>query len=443
MKKWLVYIFLLFILIVGLSLRMHNYSVWPREGSTFDEFAWTFLGLSIWENGIPSSWSPHKAYKSRRDYFNPQGAHFTIVSPYLEHPPLFGIIAGGFARLNGVVSFDQVKIKTIRPLALIMGTFAIYCVFLLSSAVYGNSIGLIASGMYAIVPSVAIGSRLVQNENFFIPFFLLSLYFAYKYIHDHNPKYVTRDLVLATLLSAVLPLAKVPWIAAPIAVFGMFIYSKKWRAAFIVAFASALLFSLYIAYGLVLDKEVFLDLMKLQLARYDMRFDSIFAVLRDPLIVDRTFIDGWIYFGWGTIFLLLGKNIQKNLPILFGFLTYAAVFMFAIPNEPLHGWYRYPFYPFLVISIAVFIRENFNKNFLAVGMFTIITGLSLLAESWGKLFGFSYIIYRVYLMVNGACLIPIIYPEKRLKTMTCILQCCLLLFVLSLSMWTIGNYNEQ
>lgn len=426
------------IMLVGLALRMHNYTVWPREGATFDEFAWTFLGISMWEKGVPTSWSPHKAYTNRVEYFNPQGTHFTLVTPYLEHPPLFGLIAGGFARLNGVTTFDEVTIAKIRPLALFMGTVAVFAVFLLASAVYGNLVGLIASGIYAITPTVVVGSRLVQNENFFIPLFLFALYFAYKYVR----KSFNRDLVMTVVLSAILPLAKVPWVAASVAVIGIFLVSKRRKAALIVGVSTAICFSGFFLYGYLLDKQVFLNLWKLQLARYDMAFDSVFSVLRDPLIVDRTFVDGWIYFGWGAIFLLLVKNIKANLPILFGFLAYAAVFIFAIPNEPLHGWYRYPFYPFLAIAIAIFLKENINKNYLATGVLIIIVGLSMLAESWGKVFGFTYTAYRIFLFVSGLSMLPVIYPDKRVKSCSYVLQCCLII-VVCLSMWSIVRYNEQ
>ncbi|EKD67349.1 MAG: hypothetical protein ACD_48C00466G0003, partial [uncultured bacterium] len=78
MKKWYVGIILICILLLGFFLRKHDFLTWPREGATFDEFAWTFQGLSIWEKGIPTSWSPHAAYKNKVEYVNPQGAHFRL-----------------------------------------------------------------------------------------------------------------------------------------------------------------------------------------------------------------------------------------------------------------------------------------------------------------------------------------------------------------------------
>lgn len=439
MKRWITYSILLSILIIGGLLRNHNLAVWPREGATFDEFAWTFQGLSLWEKGTPTSWSPHKAYTNRVEYYNPQGARFTLVTPYLEHPPLFGLVAGGFAYGKGIRTFDDVTIAKIRPLALIMGVASIYAVFLLSSAVYGNFIGLIAAGLYAIVPTVVIGSRIMQNENFFIPLFLFTLYFAQEYLKNS----LTRNLVVATTLSAILPLAKMPWIAAPLAVTGMFIYSKKWKVAIWVAAATAVGIIGWLIYGYMTDAVLFTNLWKLQLARYDMTFDSLFILFRDPVIADRALVDGWIYFGWVPMFLLLIKDTKKHLPIIFGFLAYFAVFVFAIPSEPLHGWYRYPFYPFLIIAIAVFLKEYFNKNYLVTAIFFILTGLSMLAGGWGRALGFSYPVFRTYLIVVAFGALPGIFPRLEKKKLFQWINIALLLLIILLSVWTVLGYNEQ
>jgi 4-amino-4-deoxy-L-arabinose transferase-like glycosyltransferase len=432
-------LFLVCILCIGFLLRYHNYTQWPREGATFDEFAWTFLGLSLWQTGTPTSWSPHAAYKKRVEYFNPKGAHFTLVTPYLEHPPLFGLVAGGFARLNGVTSFDEVRIARIRPLALALGVFSVFAVFILATEIYGVVIGLIASGIYAITPTVAIGSRLVQNENFFIPLFLLSLFFAYRYIKYSSSK----DLWATTVICALLPLAKVPWIASPIAVVGVFIFSRKWKAAWLVGVTTLIFFSGFVVYGLSLDSQVFLSLWKLQLARYDMAFDSLFIIFREPLVVDRLLVDGWIYFGWGAMMTLLLKDIKKNLPVVLGFLAYGAIFVFAIPSEPLHGWYRYPFYPFLAIALAVFLHEYFNKKYFVTALFFVVTGLSMFAGSWGKTLGFSFPVFRIYLGVVAVGALPGLFPKLESKKLFPWINIVTLIFIIVLTVCTILVYNEQ
>lgn len=439
MKKGLVYLILGIILVVGASLRNFNLNVWPREGATFDEFAWTFLGVSLWEKGTPTSWSPHPQYKNRVEYRNPQGAHFVLVSPYLEHPPLFGLVAGGFAMVNGVRNFNDVTIAKIRPLALILGIMSIFMVFLLASSVYGDKVGLVASGIYSIVPSVAIGSRLVQNENFFIPFFLFALYLTHRYIR--HPK--SNILYLTAVICGLLPIAKIPWVAAAIAVVVMFLYAKKWKEVGVVAVSVAAGLFAFFVWGFVWDKELFINLWKLQLARYDLAFDSLFVLFRDPVIVDRALVDGWIYFGWAAIVWLLTRDIKKNLPIIMGFLAYAAIFVFAVPSEPLHGWYRYPFYPFLTIATAVFLAEYFNKNYLVSALFYVTTGLSMFGGSWAQAFGFSFPVLRTYLVAMAVGALPALFPSKKIVRLSWFINIGIFLLIILLSCWTVILYNEQ
>ena len=445
MKKWVASLILIGILLVGGLLRHHNLSVWPREGATFDEFAWTFQGVSILNSGVPISWSPHAAYTNKTEYFNPQGARFTLVKPYLEHPPLFGIVAGAFAKLQGIQTFDDVTIAKIRPLALFMGLVSIFAVFLLASSVYGNGIGLIASGMYAILPTVVIGSRLVQNENFFIPLFLFALYFAYRYIESasKNKKLIPLNLIGTALICGLLPLAKMPWITASIAVIGMFIFSKKWKAAGIVLGVTGAFLGAWLIYGYSMDATLFGNLWKLQLARYDMAFDSLFILFRDPITADRLLVDGWIYFGWAAIIWLSAKDVKKHLPIIFGFLAYFAVFVFAIPSEAMHGWYRFPFYPFLAIAIAVFFKEHFNKNYLATALSFVVIGLSMFAGSWGKILGFSYPVFRTYLITVAIGALPALFTKLANKKVFRRINYLLLVGIVLLSIWTVVAYSEQ
>ena len=438
MKKHIYAIILIAILVLGLTLRAHQYATWPREGATFDEYAWTWLGMSLWTTGVPTSWSPHQAYTNRQSYINPKGGAFTLVTPYLEHPPLFGIVAGGFALLAGERSFDDLEIRTIRLLALALGTLSIFAVYLVAREVYGIDIGLLSGFLYAIIPSVAIGSRLVQNENFFIPFFLLSLYFLLRYLKTKSRRYFW----LATGIASILPLAKVPWIAASLAVSLILLFKRRVKDAASVVLCTAVCFFAFLLYGYVLDAQLFGTLWQMQLARYDMNFDSIYALFRVPYLTDRLYLDGWIYAGWAAL-VLASRNIKKHYVVLFGLLAYFFIYVLAIPNEPGHGWYRYPFYPFLTISLAAMAKELFNRDWIPTFFFLLFTGLSMLANVWAPLLGFSYVIYRLYILLCGVGLVPAVWPNTRASKIIRRVNYVTLLVVMCLTVWSLLSYTEQ
>lgn len=430
---------LILIVALGLFLRSHNYAVWPREGATFDEYAWTWLGMSLLETGVPTSWSPHKQYDTRVHFQNTKGASFFLVTPYLEHPPLFGLVAGGYAKAIGLKEFNDVGIEKIRPLALLLGLVSIVAVFLLVSEMTSRSVGIGAAFLYAITPSVVVGSRLVQNENFFIPMFLLALYFAVKFINTNNKVFILVSIVICSLL----PLAKIPWIAAPGAVFALLLAHKKYKHALLLLSSTIGCFLIFLLYGFRLDSQLFINLWTLQLNRYDMNFDTIFSLFRDPIITDRLFLDGFIYLGFISFGVIATLKKKEYLPILLGFLSYFFIFLFAIPNEPGHGWYRYPLYPFFIIMNALLIKEYFNKNMIISSICLLIPGLAALYMSWQQVFGFSSGIYRIFLLCSVFGILTLIFPQERLLKVAKLINILLLIIVGGLVIWSGYLYTEQ
>lgn len=435
-KKTLIIFFS--ILLIGFVLRANNLTTSPRLGATFDEFAWTWLGISLVQEHIPSSWSPHPQYEGHREYKRYLNADFWIVKPYLEHPPIFGIVAGSFALLNGASGMFDVTLDKIRPLGLIMGMFSIIVLFLLVKELYDEKTALIASLLYATIPTVVIGSRLVQNENFFIPVFLFCLFLTVKYLKNKN----TKLIYIAGILCGLLVISKIPWIAAAVAIIAILFYKEKYKLAIKFGVIVIAFFVGYLIYGFYFNSEIFLGLWQLQLQRYDLTYNSVFALFTDPYLTDRRYIDGWIYFGWFAFILLLIKNIKQNYIIVFGLLAYLGIFIFAIPNEAGHGWYRYPFYPFLIISIALFIKEYFNKNILLTFLFILLVGLSLIELSYGAKFGFSFLVFRGFLIICALTLLPLFFRSKNLLKFSNGLNYILLIGLFGLNVLAVLTYLE-
>ena len=423
---------------MGFLLRFHNYTVWPRLGATFDEYAWTWQGMNIIQHGVPSSWSPHPQYTDAKD-ITYQKTHFRIVKPFLEHPPLFGIFAGGFALLSGANDMYDLTINHIRPLALILGTISMLLVYLLTKNIYDRKTAILGTILYATIPTIVVGSRILQNENFLIPCFLLTLYVTSKYIRSKKKRY--RNLIL--LLCFGLVLTKIPWIAVGISIFGIFLFYKKYTDALLVFAAVISGLAAFAVYGYYYDWNLFINLWKLQANRYDLAFSSIFALFQKPYLVDRFYTDGWIYFGWFAFVLLLVKDIRKNIFIIAPVLSYFLIFMAGIPDEAGHGWYRYPFYPFLIISIALFMREYFAKNFLLTFFFLALVGSSLLDLTWEKTFGFSVVALRICLIMWSLVLIPY-FPlfRNRVKFARVLSYGWFVIFIL-MNVWASLIYNEQ
>ncbi len=430
------YLLLILVIVLGYLLRSHDLYTWPRTGATFDEYAWTWQGMNLIQSGAPISWSPHPQYKNAKDVFYNK-VHFRLVTPYLEHPPLFGLVAGSYAIFNGVHNMSDLTVNHVRGLSLILGILSIFIIYLFASEIYGYKIGLLSAFIYSIVPTIAVGSRIVQNENFFIPFFLLSLFLISKFVK--TKKTIFRNI--AAVICGLLILAKVPWVAASFAAFFILLFLKKYKDIYKFLMIVISISLLYLVYGAYYNWDLFINLWQFQLNRYDMAFNSVFALFTSPYLVDRFLIDGWIYFGWVAMFILFTKDLKKNYFVVFPFLAYFLMFVFAIPNEPGHGWYRYPFYPFLIISIALFLKDYFVKDYLLTFIYLIVTSLSMFQLSFAQSFGFSYSILRIFIFTTSLTLLPIFFP--RAKKTSNIIAFSMLILILFLTNWTILNYNEQ
>lgn len=430
---------LIAILVTGFLLRYHNHTTWPREGATFDEYAWTWLGVNLITRGVPVSWSPHPQYSNRIHYISPKGARFWLVSPYLEHPPLFGLVAGFYALIRGASDMYDVSFSVMRELALILGIVSIGLVYVLAASVYGPVVGLGASLFYAIMPSAAIGSRILQNENFFVPLFLAILFMLKKYIDTDRKKW----FLAAAVLSGLATLAKVPWIAASIAGAGVLLYKKKFREAGMYAAIAGVIFSLFILYGLWWDRALFVSLWRLQLNRYDLVFDSIFSLIQQPYLVDRYYTDGWIYAGWAALIVMLTTDLRRHYVIVFGFLGYFAVYILGIPNEPGHGWYRYPLYPFLMIALGWYMATYWRKLSILTPLMLLGVVLSMLSHAWDQVLGFSYVVYRGIIVWFGMSSLPVFIGQKRTVKFVHWNTVLQLVTIILLSIGSILLYTEQ
>lgn len=414
-------VLLLLILLLGFLLRFYNFTVFPGRGATFDEYAWTWLGMNIIQKGVPISWSPHPQYTIREHYVEPSGAAFWLVQPYLEHPPLFGLFAGSWAILSGARDMYNIDLLHIRPFSLLLGVFSILMIYLFARELYGYKVGILSALLYATIPTVVIGSRILQNENFFIPFYILAVWLTIRYLKEKKSilPFLSQanSYILPAILCGLLTLAKVPWWGAALSCVFLLCSYKKYKQAVLFLGIVSIFFSLFFIWGFYWDKEVFLNLWKLQIGRYDITFDGIFSLFTHPYLVNELYFDGWIYAGWIALFALVGQ-FKEHKFLLLGFLGYFAIYILGIPNEPAHGWYRYPFYPFLVISLSVVIIKSIKDRSLFTFVIFLFAGLALLQHVWEPIFGFSFRVYRAFLIICGITSVATVLQEKKLTTLS-------------------------
>jgi hypothetical protein len=187
LKNLLIVLSLVGVLFIGNKLREYSYSEVPNPGETNDEYSFAWLGISLIQEGRPIAWSGIPGYKTT-DYRRinvdgifggrPEKPDFPINSPWFDHPPLFGLLIGGYAYTKGVNNFEDASVIIIRRPMLKIAAVSSILVFILGWKLYGLSSGFLASLLYSTIPLIVISSRLALSENGYIPLFLLSAIFA-------------------------------------------------------------------------------------------------------------------------------------------------------------------------------------------------------------------------------------------------------------------------
>ena len=464
-----------FCLLVSYQYRNRSYNFYPPVGDTFDELAYGWLGLSLLQNGVPTSWSfipdyakntpigtlnsiegagitieriapnldniksfPKPIKVSHEFKTEEYNSHFDIVFPYLEQPPLGGLIIAAPLRLNGTNALDQVKVSDLRKPFIFYGVLSTALVILLSFLWFGKWVGVLSGFINATVPTIVIGSHLALPENLLTPLLLLQLILLT--LHERTKNKIL--IPLALLLTFIAPLIKLFGLSLGVIAFSYFVINKKYKTAILFMVSSLLAVITYIAYGLFYDKNTFLAVASYQSARY---FSGPLIFLQRLLVprITKIFLDGWIIFGWLSVLFLSLKNDKKNFLLILGFFSYLLLVLFFGGED--FGWYRFPLYPLLSIASGVVIIEIIK----AASVFpSTIFLLSAVASSfaWGSgiedwsrnltQFRFGFLIVLLVLASE------FLFKQTAWKRTRQALLLLLLVFSLYLNTRTINNMSK-
>src|ERR1700716_1610712 len=95
------------ILALGLVLRFHSYTDAPLFNDNSDEVQFAWAGMNLIEHGDPYTWSYYPGYPSYTR-FDANGISYPLVHHWMDHPPLFSYLLGGWVLLLGDKRIDQV-----------------------------------------------------------------------------------------------------------------------------------------------------------------------------------------------------------------------------------------------------------------------------------------------------------------------------------------------
>lgn len=366
MKKHLKTFLVVAIIALGFVLRLWRYEQFPVGGETADEWAWTTLGASLIQERIPASWSYFPAYD---DYHYKEGVYEApIVRPVFDHPPLFSLIPGIAHTIKGHW-LELPSLKVIRLPMVLLGTVNLCLFWLVARKMFDKeNWALVATLLYAVIPSVVFSSRLVVAENGLVTWILLTLLVV---LGRQTAR--TRWWLLALSVAAVLTKITGLMIPASLAIGGGLLKRREYIVSGLVGGALGL--GLFALYGALYNWELFIAVFFIQSDRAIGLATVPNRLFMHSTLVRHAYFDGWKWLGiFATFSLLMEKSKKWIMPTV---MTLTALFFMAVTvgESTLHGWYDIVLWPTFVLSIAWFMQMMFEKQ---NGVLMGITWLMLL-----------------------------------------------------------------
>lgn len=390
-KKTILVLALAIISFLGYRLRIANYSQIPLPGESQDEYSFSWVGLSLIRVGCPIGISGIEGYPNYdyryinvdRIFQNTAAGNPQVInSPWFDHPPVLGLITGGFAYLKGARVFEDTGTFLIRKPMIIIGSLAIILVFLVTLRLYGSLLtALIAALIYSTSPIIVVSSRMVQAENAIVIPLMLSLWSILSYRKTGKELW----LWLAAISSGIATLFKLSAFFIFIAnTLYLLITSKEKRQyihEIVITITVALSFlSLFFFYGATYDFKTFTNILKSNSQRfYGIGPNAIFTLITTSKITNLKYLtDGWLLAGWISYMLLFLKHyiarrkLQGHDLLLMSHITSFLATYILFGSEH-YGWYRIPSYPLLTISLARIIYLSIQKTeYFLIGLLLLL-----------------------------------------------------------------------
>jgi 4-amino-4-deoxy-L-arabinose transferase-like glycosyltransferase len=359
----------------GFVLRYHNYDKVPFPGESMDEYSYSWMGMSLIKTGMPVGISGIDGYKNNISrYINvdrvfqntASGNPMTINWPWFDHPPLLGLITGGYALSQGVENFEETNIFIIRRPMVILGSLTLFLVIILAWVCFGFNTAVISGLIYASSPVIVVGSRMVQGENGLIPWYLLTLISLVLYFKNKNKEWLIFGAVSAGLAS----LFKLSGVVAIMS--GIFLlWSErntlgiKWKEDVNkFSLISLAITSLFLLFGFIYGINQFVEIFNSNSERfYGIGSEAIYNLLIQVKITNRKFLtDPWILLGWVSMLVILMSNKLKlgEKVLVIGTFSYLGIYLM-LGSHP-YGWYVFPFFPTLIISLGLIFTKIFDSN---------------------------------------------------------------------------------
>jgi 4-amino-4-deoxy-L-arabinose transferase-like glycosyltransferase len=364
---------------LALVLRFNRLGDAPLFTDNLDEIQFTWAGLNLILQGDPITWS-YASYPANVP-FTAFGATVPVVHHWMDHPPLFSLMMGGWVWLLGVRDMTGFTAPQVRAVAVACSTLTVPLVHLLGRRLLGWRPALCCALLLATAPGAVLFGRQVEPEAPQAVLLLVALILTLRVVEDRAGRWTLAGLLLCCLAA---PLMKVSGLAVSGICAVILAASGRWRLAGALVAAGALALALFVVYGAVIDWAQFVRIWGTQTS-YRIGVMSGFDFITDPSGVNRRMRDGWWVLGWiGLGLLAARRGPRRELFLIWPAAAYAATMLVLAGERQVeaYGWYKVIVYPELYLAAGWLAWEAVSRRSLGLLTLLLVLGGATATNWW-------------------------------------------------------------
>lgn len=337
-----------------------------------DEVSWLMVGTSLIKTGKPTAWTMFGGAYGKAGI-----AAGETVTPYLDHPPLFSLLVGGWAYWLGETNAAQFNWELVRIPMIVISVLTIIVTWLFVRRVFGGTMANFVLLAFVFFPTHVVTSRIIAAEHLIGLLLILGLY-LFAVFETTEKKGVRRATGTGMALLCVVSLMiKLSAVVIPATLCFLALYRRRWYLGVLLVLSSAVSVLLLLGYGYYYDWAAFVNVVVSHNGRPQnlAYFWTIFTSLDigNYGMYDPSVIVGFI----GVVSLAIWCRIKANAVLIFTpMLAISFLFLYVAP-ESLYGWYKYLAYPLMAIGLGYVFTQLYRQKYEYLVFFLPLVSMML------------------------------------------------------------------
>ena len=340
--------------VLGVLLRLAQFTSIPYRAPNPDEWNWTWAGLSQLEGMPPTAWTLFwKAYPQDVWQAPPPPYIEPLVHPWVDAPPVFSWIIGLAGWIGGDRSLlDAINDPKPRLIGIALSIVALVLVYVLGRSVLGVGPSVAGVWLLAVSPIPVVLDRLVAAEQL-LAVLLLAATIAVLHLREDQPD--RRWLWLLLAASAVAPAVKASGLVVGLSGILLLLGSRQFRLAALTAAATAGAQLVVVGYEATLSWPAYAAEVAIRGSQLS-GFTGLRFITNTTGFDHQQAYDGWWLLGWLGLAEILGRR-RPNLDLVaVPCVLYLLILLgTAAEYSSGYGWYRLTVMPLVYLSAGRFI----------------------------------------------------------------------------------------